>query len=530
MPARIGCTMPTDPLAPRLRLAIVLGLLLLVGLTALNLLQAASGLRKDNARSLNHARAMIESAINDSQSLVEAARPLAMGRCQDEQLALRDLITASPYARALYVLEGQQLRCTTLHRPILTRDIPRGPAGNQTLILARHSPITGQTAILYRQPSGDRTLLVELDGFHIFGALQAVMGEDNLFFLLGDQALDGHGRTLPAARLLEGGQRLQQSEPTAHPYRLVALNGYKEVLAFAWAYNQENLLAAPVLALLLGLLTFYLRGRSGSPRSELARAMAAREFIPYLQPVMDRQGRLRGCEVLMRWRHPTQGMIAPNHFIPLAEECGYIVPMTRQLMAQTRDYLVEIADRLPPGFHVAVNVCAQHFKNQDIVAECRDFLRAFPGQDLRLVLEVTEREMVDADEQTRAIFDALDELGVLIAIDDFGTGHSSLCYLQMFHVDIIKIDRSFIKGMKEEGPSRHIVENILDLAHRMGLALVAEGVETQEQVEMARHYGIDYLQGFYFAKPLPPAQFTELLTSATRPEPSRLHAGVSLLP
>ena len=119
---------------------------------------------------------------------------------------------------------------------------------------------------------------------------------------------------------------------------------------------------------------------------------------------------------------------------------------------------------------------------------------------------------------------------MLIAIDDFGTGHSSLCYLQMFHVDIIKIDRSFIKGMKEEGPSRHIVENILDLAHRMGLALVAEGVETQEQVEMARHYGIDYLQGFYFAKPLPPAQFTDLLTSATRPEPSRRHAGVSLLP
>ncbi len=148
MPARIGCTMPTDPLAQRLRLAIVLGLLLLVGLTALNLLQAASGLRKDNARSLNHARAMIESAINGSQSLVEAARPLAMGRCQDEQLALRDLITASPYAWALYVLEGQQLRCTTLHRSILTRDIPRGPAGNQTLLLARHSPITGQTAIL----------------------------------------------------------------------------------------------------------------------------------------------------------------------------------------------------------------------------------------------------------------------------------------------------------------------------------------------------------------------------------------------
>ena len=145
------------------------------------------------------------------------------------------------------------------------------------------------------------------------------------------------------------------------------------------------------------------------------------------------------------------------------------------------------------------------------------------------MLEVTEREMVDADEQTRAIFDALDELGVLIAIDDFGTGHSSLCYLQMFHVDIIKIDRSFIKGMKEEGPPDISSKTSWILPIAWGWLWSPRG-ETQEQVEMARHYGIDYLQGFYFAKPLPPAQFTDLLASATRPEPSRRHAGVRLFP
>ena len=207
--------MPTDPLAPRLRLAIVLGLLLLVGLTALNLLQAASGLRKDNARSLNHARAMIESAINDSQSLVEAARPSpwAAARMSNWPCATS---SPPPHARALYVLEGQQLRCTTPAQAHPHPGYSRGPAGNQTLILARHSPITGQTAILYRQPSGDRTLLVELDGFHIFGALQAVMGEDNLFFLLGDQALDGHG-TPPAARLLEGDSVCNKASPPLIP-------------------------------------------------------------------------------------------------------------------------------------------------------------------------------------------------------------------------------------------------------------------------------------------------------------------------
>lgn len=500
--------MPTETLAQRLRLAALLGVGLLIALLALNLMQAAAGLRKDSERSLRHAEAMIDGAIDDSQTLIESARPLVGRACKENSLALRDLITASPYARALYVLEGNRLLCTTLHRPIQAQNLPDYLFGNQDLILASHSPITGQTAILYRKQLGQRTLLAELDGFHIFGALRAVKGEENLFFVLGNRALDGHGRTLNAAPLLQDESRLLSSPSDEYPYRLVALNGYPQILAFAWDYNRDTLLATPVLALLLGLLSFHLSGRGGSPRRELARALTAREFIPYLQPVMSGDGQLRGIEVLMRWRHPEQGMIAPGHFIPLAEECGHIVPMTRQLMAQTLDYLLRVADRLPPGFHVAINVCAQHFKDQDIVAECRAFLAALAGHDIRLVLELTEREMLDGDARTLGIFDALDEMGVLVAIDDFGTGHSSLAYLQMFHVDIIKIDRSFIMGIQEEGPSRLIVENILDLARRMEVALVAEGVETAAQVEMVRRYGIDFQQGFYFAKPLPPAEFS----------------------
>ncbi|MGY6036792.1 EAL domain-containing protein [Aeromonas sp. AE23HZ002T15] len=500
--------MPTETLAQRLRLAGLLGVGLLIALTVLNLMQAAAGLRKDNERSLHHAEAMIDGAIDDSQTLLDAASPLIGRACKENTLALRDLIIASPYARALYVLEGNRLLCTTLHRPLQEQNLPHYLFGKQDLILASHSPITGQTAILYRKQVGGRTLLAELDGFHIFGALRAVKGEENLFFILGDKALDGYGRTQSAAPLLADRDNLIVNLSDEHPYRLVALNGYRQILAFAWDYNRDTLLVTPVLALLLGLLTFHLSGRGGSPRRELARALAAREFVPYLQPVMDSDGQLRGCEVLMRWRHPEQGMIAPNQFIPLAEECGYIVPMTRQLMEQTLEHLRTVADRLPPNFHVAVNVCAQHFKSQEIVSECRAFLDALPGQDIRLVLELTEREMLECDEQTLAIFDALDRLGVLVAIDDFGTGHSSLSYLQKFHVDIIKIDRSFIMGIQEEGPSRLIVENILDLARRMEVALVAEGVETRDQVEMVRRYGIDYQQGFFFAKPLPPGDFS----------------------
>lgn len=165
--------------------------------------------------------------------------------CEENKLALRDLITASPYAGAIYVLEGNRLLCTTLHRPIPVQNLPDYLFGKQDLILASHSPITGQTAILYRQQLGKRTLLAELDGFHIFGALRATKGEKKLFFILGARVLDDHGKTLPAATLQQDERKLLSSPPDVHPYRLVALNGYPQILAFAWDYNRDTLLAAP---------------------------------------------------------------------------------------------------------------------------------------------------------------------------------------------------------------------------------------------------------------------------------------------
>lgn len=185
--------------------------------------------------------------------------------------------------------------------------------------------------------------------------------------------------------------------------------------------------------------------------------------------------------------------------------------MTTHIMKLVATRLNRVQAQLPDGFHISFNISAAHCHDFALLAECRTFLGHFAPGKVVLVLELTERELLMSDPQTLSLFRQLDEMGVKLAIDDFGTGHSSLAYLQQFHVDYLKIDKSFIARIGTESLSEHIVDNVIDLATRLGLALVAEGVETERQADYLRAKGVDYLQGYLFARPMPLRQFCEEL-------------------
>ena len=211
------------------------------------------------------------------------------------------------------------------------------------------------------------------------------------------------------------------------------------------------------------------------------------------------------------------GLIRPDLFIPQAEACGLIVPMTSLIMGRVGQQLVASQAQLPDGFHISFNISAAHCRDDSLLEECRSFLARFAPGKVTLVLELTERELLVADPHTLSLFQALNEMGVKLAMDDFGTGHSSLVYLQQFHVDYLKIDQSFIRRIGTESLSEHIVDNVIDLGHRLGLALVAEGVETREQAEYLKGK-VAYLQGYLFGRPVPVRQFCdEQLAQAASP-------------
>ena len=243
---------------------------------------------------------------------------------------------------------------------------------------------------------------------------------------------------------------------------------------------------------------------------DLRRALDRGELDVYYQPKVDLDsGRVAALEALLRWRHPTRGLVSPGDFIPLAEETGLIVPLgrfvLRQACRQLRDWQRRYPELAPPL--VAVNLSAREFRQPDLVAAVTATLAATGLDPTRLALEVTETVAMEQMEESIATLGALRDLGVLLAIDDFGTGYSSLAYLQRLPVQVLKIDRAFAPS---EGRNRAIVQAITALAHSLNLEVTAEGLETAEQVAWARAVGCDLGQGYYFSPALAAAQIDAL--------------------
>jgi len=262
---------------------------------------------------------------------------------------------------------------------------------------------------------------------------------------------------------------------------------------------------------------FTRRGSQHSPLDALKTAIARQEFQSWFQPVIASESRqCCGCEVLMRWHHPLMGIIPPEQFIPLAESSGLIVPMTQTLLTQVKAILAPLADRLPDDFHIGVNISAEHICQTDFVDECLRFIAAFPPQKIKLVLELTERDKMPMQEDIKARLNSLKRQGVLFALDDFGTGYATHSYLQFFPVDFIKIDKSFVQMLDVDEISGHIVANVVDLAMKLNVRVVAEGVENEAQAAFLVKKGVEYLQGYLFSAPLTQELFIKRYLKAAK--------------
>jgi diguanylate cyclase (GGDEF)-like protein len=233
---------------------------------------------------------------------------------------------------------------------------------------------------------------------------------------------------------------------------------------------------------------------------DLRKALVGGEFELHYQPLVKTDsGEISGFEALIRWQHPQRGLIAPNDFIPLAEEIGLIVPIGEWVIRQA----CRTASRWPKHLHVAVNISAAQFRYAGLAEVIVGALASAGLEASRLEIEITESVLLQDKEGTLAILHRLRELGVRIAMDDFGTGYSSLTYLQCFPFDKIKIDRSFVRDIATDAGSLNIVRAIAALANGMGMTATAEGVETREQLERIAAEGCTEMQGYLFSRPLP---------------------------
>jgi diguanylate cyclase (GGDEF)-like protein/PAS domain S-box-containing protein len=250
-------------------------------------------------------------------------------------------------------------------------------------------------------------------------------------------------------------------------------------------------------------------------KADLQRAVEHGEFILHYQPVIELEsGRITGVEALIRWIHPSRGMVPPLEFIPLAEETGLIVTIGRWVLQEACMYAKDLQERYPmdPPFHMAVNLSARQLQRPEIVDEVREILLETGLEPSSLILEITESVMMSNMELSIERLGELKGLGVLLAVDDFGTGYSSLNYIQHFPVDILKVDKSFVDAMNSDVRKSALTATILKLAQDLDLKPVAEGIERADQLEALLELHCDLGQGFFFAKPLDREALQGLLT------------------
>jgi len=286
------------------------------------------------------------------------------------------------------------------------------------------------------------------------------------------------------------------------------------------ATSRADMRASAILAgvgasvLIVPLVAFGWRRRRDNPIADLRRALQADEFMPYYQPILDiSNGRLEGAEVLIRWRKPDGSIVPPAQFIPLLESSGLIFEATRALMRRVcREAGPAIGRR--SRCKVSFNLTARHFADAALVTEIREIFAGSPISLSQVVLEVTERHPLENLTAARTVIAGLQDLGVRVAIDDVGAGHGGLSYLLKLGVDVIKIDKLFVDAIGSERHSAAIINSLVELARTMRMEVVAEGVESFEQVEYLRDQGIHLAQGYVFAPPLPGASFLQLLEAA----------------
>jgi diguanylate cyclase len=253
---------------------------------------------------------------------------------------------------------------------------------------------------------------------------------------------------------------------------------------------------------------------------DLRQALALKQFEVHYQPKIDViTGRMNSVEALVRWRHPTRGLVSPLEFIPLAEESGLIFAIgewvLREACRQARQWQIEGL----PFIRIAVNISPSHFRQPKFLSMVRSALADHDLEPQYLELELTETTVMNDADGSVEILEEISRLGVLVSIDDFGTGYSSMSYLRRFPIDKLKIDRSFIKDLTTHADAASIVKAIISLAHSLQLKVVAEGVETAQQLERLRELGCDQFQGFYRSAAVVPGEIAKFIASSGEATP-----------
>ncbi|OZI23666.1 hypothetical protein CAL26_09535 [Bordetella genomosp. 9] len=477
-------------------------------------------LQQAERRAQDQLRIVENLVISQSENIVAHAiqvaseiDPLAGRSCKDVARILREAGSLRPYFRTLAVIDRNVIYCSSVSGPVdrpLAQMVPgmtKLPPG-VTLSTVAGTPLVPDRAALFVFLGGDdgRGVLASVDGQYLHDIIAAADqgGHYAVQLRIGaGYALNATGihEWEPAVPGEAGGITVTRKS-ALYPVEVRATLSAARLGTYHHTLWLQYIPFVTIASALLAYLVHRLNTRRIAMATEIRRGMRRREFCVLYQPIVDlATGTCVGAEAMLRWRHPVYGTVQPELFYPLVGESALAMRLTRHLLSLIQRDLGTAA--LPRGFHLNINLNAEHLCRRELVGDVERFLHGFKQASPRLIFELTERKGLPDTAAVLSNMRALRAIGVAFAIDDFGTGHSSLACLEKITVDYLKIARGFVSVIDTDAVNAPVLELIISLAGRLGVALIAEGIETDTQAAYLRAKGVTLAQGGLFSPPVP---------------------------
>lgn len=448
--------------------------------------------------------------LSHAETAASMAEPYFGKKCDETVLTgLRTIVATVPDVRTVNLVSGDEIYCTSVFGgQNFKTEREDGPENR--LMLMRGNKITPTRSLLvYRSDEhGGFAAMTGIDGYYLYNILQILDAGPPLFLSVGNSVMTQEGRVLSSLNIAHPVSK----KSTRFDYAILA----DSVIRVTWKDFLRTQSGPLLLTVLFTLLLTFLFSRylhyMNTVEFLLRHAIRRREITPWVQPIVNAQtGRMVGGEVLLRWQHPRRGFIPPDVFITVAEQNGMIKDITRDCFSSVMTALKHIEVDSPEPLILCFNISATQFQDENVVSLCQSFQENVHARSFRLVLEITEREFIEDSELTAMMINRLKGMGVSLSLDDFGTGNANYSFITLFSPEYIKIDKSFTTGVGKDAFSTTVVESIINLAGKTGCNVIAEGIETEEQRLLLYSMGVPFFQGYFFSRPIPLADFVELL-------------------
>ncbi len=418
--------------------------------------------------------------------------------CKMEEYSFKRLVATSNVIRSATLTHNDVIYCSSIYELIQKNYVNVKRYIQEPLNLFESNHLTPNTPVIsYSITDGDWGAFVGIHGKVIADILQTSEFQKESFIIINNKLISADNIvSVGEDSKVQGWLGFSSSK---YPFKVMV-----DYAAIKGSYQTiQSFIILTILLLILGIIVLLYIAMTAAKR-DFKRAIMENELVPYYQLIVSTADyRWHGLEVLTRWQHPKHGLITPNKFIGLAERTKLIIPMTKGLMKRVADELTPYIYSLPKPFYVSFNVHASHLDDPDLLNDCQQFLDGFPDNTIKLVLELTEGQFVQSSGKLDKLIHKFHEIGVSISIDDFGTGYSNLGYLQKYKIDNLKIDKMFVSTIYKKSTATYLLDTIIGLAKNMEMDIVAEGVETVDQLHYLSNQGVEYIQGFLFSRPSP---------------------------